>query len=245
MATISKLNTKDVATKLAVLALEGLFKQASKEASSKILEVARKWGAKIGEDEENKFITEITELFAPPNNWPSIEVVASVTGGATVTTNTKPPAKAKSNSDKAPSDKRKAADFRALVVPPGVAMPSCPTIMKGTQKPCGKDCKRVLDEHDPSNPECAKLECDHLYCGIHVVKAQELSGGGGASKRLDKSADPDAKPIIYNDNGSSTQINASEVSEIKQGAQSAASKETMNKLMAKMKAKKANKDEDK
>lgn len=244
---ISKLNAKDIATRIAGDTLAFVFAQARGEVSGKFIEVARKWGATIPVESESQFKNEITDLFSPPASWPSVEItVPAVVGGVTnsaaaVATNAKAPGRAKkSDSDKSVSSTRKAGDFRALVVPSGMAVPKCPVTMKSgdrSGKSCDKECKRVTDDHDVSDPECARLECGHCYCGTHIVKASET--GGGATSRLNSSANPDAKPVTYNGEGGTTKVNASAVGNIESNTAAVAGKATVSRLVDKMKLRRA------
>jgi len=245
---VSKLNVKDIATRIAGDTLGYVYAQARGEVSGKFIELARKWGAVIPPESESQFKNEITDLFSPPASWPSVEItVPPVVGGvthsaATVATNAKAPGRGKkADGEKSPAaDTRKAGDFRALVVPSGMAIPTCPAIMKSGDKKdqaCGKESKRVTDDHDVTDPECARLECGHCFCGTHIVKA--ASAGGGAASRLKSSANPDAKPVVYNDEGGSTKVNASAVGNVETSQASAAGKATVNRLVEKMKQRRA------
>jgi hypothetical protein len=244
---ISKLNVKDIATRIAGDTLGYVYAQARGEVSGKFIELARKWGAVIPPESESQYKNQITELFSAPASWPSVEVTVPPTVGgvtnsaAAVATNAKAPGRAKkTDSEKSVSDTRKAGDFRALVVPSGMAIPTCPAIMKSGEKKdqaCGKECKRVTDDHDVSDPECARLECGHCFCGTHIVKA--ASAGGGAAARLKSSANPDAKPVVYNDEGGSTKVNASAVGNVEPSQASVAGKVTVGRLVDKMKQRRA------
>jgi hypothetical protein len=245
---VSKLSAKDITTRIASDTLNFVYRQTRDEVCVKLIEVARKWGAEIPTESESQFKNEMAELFSAPSAWPSVEItIPPIVGGvsnsaATVATNAKAPGRTakKTDSSKTVTSTRKAKDFRELVVPSGIAIPTCPTIMKSGDKkdqPCGKECNRVTDEHDLSDPECARLECGHMFCGIHVVKGAE--SGGGAVNRLASNADPDAKPVVYNNEGGSTKVNASAVGNIEQNQASVAGKATINRLVDKMKQKRA------
>ena len=246
---ISKLNSKDLATRIASDALAYVFAQVRTEVGKKLAEVARRWGANIPAQSESQYLNELEALFPAPAAWPSVEVVVPpVVGGVTnsaaaVATNTKAPGrkKAESSASKSSEPKKKAADFRLLVVPSGMAVPACPTIMKSGDKkdqPCGKDCRRVTDDHDVSNEACASLTCEgHMFCGPHVVKGAE--SGGGAVSRLKSSANPEEKPVTFTSEGKETRVDGSAVGGVTTDAAKAAANKSIGRLVDKMKARRA------
>lgn len=242
------MNTKDIAARIASDMLGLVFREARGEVGKQMLVIAKKWGATIPEASEAQFLNEIGETFAPPAQWPSVEVsaptvVAGMTNAAVADVAvSKKVGRKKQASDSAPSTTKKAGDFAALVVPAGVAIPRCPTIMKSgdnKDKPCGKECKRVLDDHDPSDPVCARLECDHCYCGAHVAKAYASSAGGNSRTRLEASADPDAKPVIFTTSGGETKINAAAVGATEPTVSESAKKSAIARLQERMREKAA------
>lgn len=251
-STISKLNPKDITTRIAADVLGMVFEQARNEVAKKMMEVARGWGATIPTESETQFLNQIGDLFSPPAAWPSVEIVGGVSnssgseGGGEIAVSKKAPGSRKrQTSDKAPKSTKKAADFRSLTVVPGQAVPKCPAIMKsGDRKdqPCGRECNKVTDEHDTSIAECARNECGHCFCGTHVVKAAEATGGN-VSKNRDAD-DPDKKPVFYNDDGGETKINSSAIGTIDQGRSADVTRSTMEKLKAKMAARRDKKAEE-
>jgi hypothetical protein len=246
MSKVPALNVKDVATRMSTHILGEIMKQATGEVASKMLEVAKSWGATIPKSEESAFVLQIQELFVQPQQWPAIEVVQTENSTVTrVTTNAKAPAAKgkKKASDKAPTNTKKASDYRAIGnIPAGVEIPTCPAIMKGERKgeACGRECKRVLDEHDPSEPRCAALQCNHLFCGTHVAAAGKASGGGMKSS----AEDPEAKPVTYTSGGATTTVETTEVNQATVTEQAAASKAVLASLMNKMKKNKEKQDKE-
>lgn len=243
---ISKLNTKELTARIASDALAVVYRQTREEVSEKIIELAVKWGAKVVAENKAQFKNELCELFIAPAQWPSVEVqiapvLAGVTNSATVAMSTKAPGRVK-KSDSTPKTKDglKASDFRSLVVPAGTPVPTCPTTLKsGDRKDqaCGKECKKVTNDHDLSNPECASLQCEgHMFCGQHVVKAAEA--GGSASTRLKSSANPEAKPVTLTNEDGETRISASAVGNNNNETTTAAGKEAVTRLVDRMKARK-------
>jgi hypothetical protein len=246
---ISKLNSKELATRIASDALAYVFSQARTEVAKKIIEVARHWKANIPPESESQFVNELEALFPAPASWPSVEVVIPpVTPGVTnsaavVATNAKAPGrkKAETAAKTKSGTTKKASDFRPLVVPSGQAVPTCPAIMKSGDKkdqPCGKECKRVTDDHDVSCEACASLTCvGHMFCGSHIVKGAESSGG--AANRLKSSANPEEKPVTFTSEGKETRIDASAVGAVGGEEAKAAANRSVNRLLDKMKARRA------
>jgi hypothetical protein len=245
---ISKLNSKELATRIASDALAYIFAQARGEVGKKIAEVGRRWGANIPTESESQFLNELEVLFPAPAAWPGVEVVIPpvapgvTNSAAAVTTNTKAAGRKKGDTTKAKATAtKKAADFRPLVVPSGHSVPTCPAIMKSGDKegqPCGRECKRITDDHDVSNEDCANLTCEgHMFCGSHIVKGAESSGG--ASARLKTSANPEEKPVTFTAEGKETRIDASAVGAVTGEESKAAAGRSINRLVDKMKARRA------
>lgn len=245
--SVSKLNVKEVSKRIVTDMFAHIFAQCRGKVADKIIEFAKSEGCVIPDDRVDAWKNGLEKLFVAPAAFPAIEItLATVETERTVSTSSKSGAK-KKTTDRAPKAGLKAADFRILKVPKGMETPLCPAIMKSGDrdgKPCDKECKRVLPEHDEDDETCAQLECNHMYCGGHVVKAHG-DGGEPASKRKNKNADPEDNPVVYEEEGGSTKVSANAVGRSEKKTQSAAGKKAINNLKARLAAKSAKKKEEK
>lgn len=241
----SSLNMKEIATSIAVQMLKHAHHEAVIVHSKQIIEFARKWGATVPPDLESQAINELRDWFPEPATWPTIKV-ATETGTLSTSTASAPRGRPKQDSDPEPKSdgaKLKAADFADLKIPDGVSPPLCPVeIKQGDRKgqSCGKVCKKVLPEHDPEDPKCAKLECNHAYCGTHITKAQG-SNSGAARKRLEKAvaaATSGSDPVTVTEEGKTTTLNTGVLDELKPATTSGAGKAALSKIFEKVKARK-------
>ncbi len=234
----SRINMKEVATAIGMQMLKHTYNIATREQAKMIIEFARNKGADIPKEEEDDAIAELRDLLPEPVQWPTLEL--NTAGG--VSTNSKAPGKpskaAKKSDDGSSSDKaatRKAKDFNELKAPAGTVITCKVEIKSGDRKGkyCGRECKRVLDEHDPSDPVCAKFECAHMFCGTHIVKA---AGGSSvlALGRLEGAKDPAVTPVVMTGDGK-TVINTQLLGEIKTDSTTEAKANTMAKILAKVK----------
>jgi hypothetical protein len=227
----SSLNMKEVATTIAMQLLKHTHREVVVVQSKQIIEFARKWGAVISPEQESNAINDLKAFFPEPASWPTIKVVPEV-GTLSTSTAAAPRGRPKQDSDPEPKDnnKRKAADFAELKVPDGQAIPNCPAAMKsGDRDICGKPCRRVLDGHDPSIPECAQFKCNHLYCGTHITKAAGMNTGA-ARKRLEKTPDESAAPVTVKENGKTTTLDTGVLDELKPATSAGAGKAALSKI---------------
>tara|TARA_R110001632_G_scaffold112178_3_gene223171 strand:+ start:335 stop:1057 length:723 start_codon:yes stop_codon:yes gene_type:complete len=224
----SKLPIKDVATSIATELLRQARSQAVDVRVDEIITVAKKWGANIPEAQEGQFKNELKEAIGEPVSWPTL-TVNSVT--QTVSTAKNPSKSTKGGSDK--TGNLKAADFPLLKAPAGRVI-TCPVkIISGpnARDRCGKECKRTLfpPVHDPSSkPECASLECDHMFCGTHITKIHAASGNAAKSRLANNNNSK--PPVTVEGSDGKTETISTEILNIKEDVQSEAANDTLNKL---------------
>lgn len=221
-----KLPVKDVAISMAMEMLRQTRSHALNHRIDEIIEVAKKWGASIPSEQEGQFKNELREAIAEPTNWPSITFNTSTS--TVVTSKAAPEKPSKGGSDKAST--LKAADFPLLKAPEGRII-KCPAKISGgknARDACGKECKRVLFEHDVTNPECAAFECNHAFCGTHITKVHAASGNL-AKARLQKGTNSGNPVTLESEDGKSNTINT-DILNVKDDVKSKSASATLNKL---------------
>jgi hypothetical protein len=226
----NQLNLKDLAGSIATQILGYTCEQATKAYGPVFIEWAKKYGANF-KDDEPMALDILSRMLPVPQRWPSLEVTTS---GKMATTGDAPP---KTATRKSTTPVKKASEYPLLELQDGVKPPGCPALKKsGSEKgkPCGKECRRALPEHDPgNNPQCRELKCGHLFCGTHIGKAG--SEENEALAKLEASADPSKQPVVVGEGGSQVQISNNILSaqpEDTSGVNSA----VMNKLLEKVRA---------
>lgn len=235
----TKVNFKDIATAMSVQMLKYLYRKACGEHARIIVEWARTKGANIPDDQIQQAADELADRLPEPTNWPQLEF-NTTTGQAATNAKSPAPKKGKEDGDSDKSSSRLAKDYGELKVPEGTVIPCPVEIKSGARKGarCGKECKRVLDAHDPSLPECASFKCDHMYCGTHIVKAGKMDGTL-ALGRLEGAKEGKAAPVVVDKSGKTSTIDTQLIGDLKKDDAADATANTMARLFKKIGAGKA------
>ena len=230
----TRVNFKEIATAMSVQMLKYLYKEASRNHAKIIVAWAISKGANIDPKDIQGAADELADELPEPSNWPQLEF-NTTTGQAATNAKSLNPKKSKDDdSDKA--SKRLAKDYGELKVPEGMTIPCPVEIKSGNRKGarCGKECKRVLDAHDPSNPTCAAFKCDHMYCGTHIVKAGEMDGTLALGRLEGVDKEGKKAPVVIDKAGKTSTIDTKLMGDLKTDAQSDATAATMAKLLGRI-----------
>lgn len=222
---VSKVSITDVASAIGMELLKQARSHAVDHRATEIIQIARKWGANIPEDQESTFKNELKGAIGEPVSWPKLTIEAST---QTVTSSKKPASNPKAGPK---TSGLKAADFPALKAPEGRVI-TCPVKITSGPNPrdhCGKECKRTLFDHDPANkPECAAFECDHFFCGTHITKVHAASGNL-AKSRLKSNTNAGNPVTMEGEDGKTSNINT-DILNVKDDDKAQSASETLNKL---------------
>jgi hypothetical protein len=230
------LNMKDLATSVANQMLQHAWSIVAEKQKGKVLEFARKWGAKISEEQEDQAINDLREFFEQPTTWPSIQVSSSAPNLSVSTAAPAARGRKAADSDTEPKasdpNKRKATDYGELKLPEGRDPVLCPVEVKSGDRKglkCNRVCKRVTDAHDPADPRCAKYECGHMFCGQHIAKASGMDSSA-ARKRLERAGDSSSGPVSVKGDGEESVISSGDLGTLKPEVATAAAKQTVSKI---------------
>lgn len=228
----TKVNFKDIATAMSVQMLKSVYRKATTEYAKIIVDWAISKGANIDANEVKAAAEELADLLPEPAKWPQLEFNTTTGQAATNAKSLNPKKKKDEDDDSDKASGRLAKDYGALKVPEGVTIPCPVEIKSGARKnmKCGKECKRVLDAHDPSDPICAAFKCDHMYCGTHIVKVGKMDGtlALGRLEGVDKTGK--VKPVVVDKGGKTTTLDTKLIGDLKADDTSEATGATIAKL---------------